>query len=73
MKFDLKEGTAEIPHDHAEPVKEFAVDSKWRDCPSINIVIMIVGSRGVYSTHFIVRSDLYHFMFSKVMSSRTLR
>ena len=52
VKFDLKQGTAEIPHDHAEPVKEFAVDSKWRDCPSINIVIMIVGSRGVYSIHF---------------------
>jgi len=48
--FDLKKGAAEIPceDDNATPVKEFAVDSMWTDCPTMNIVIMIVGSRGVY-------------------------
>lgn len=50
MIFDLKQGAAEIPYDHenATIVKEFAVDSKWTDCPTMNIVIMIVGSRGMY-------------------------
>jgi hypothetical protein len=47
VNFDLKQGTAEIPYDHAASVKEFAIDSTWKDCPTMNIVIMIVGSRGM--------------------------
>ena len=47
VKFDLKKGTANISHDYAVSVKEFAIDSQWKDCPRMNIVIMIVGSRGM--------------------------
>lgn len=36
----------ELPLDHAPSVNEFAVDSNWKDCPPLSIVIMIVGSRG---------------------------
>ncbi|KAF9453711.1 glycosyltransferase family 1 protein [Macrolepiota fuliginosa MF-IS2] len=37
----------DLPSDHARPVAEFAVDSNWRrERPPMNIVIMIVGSRG---------------------------
>jgi sterol 3beta-glucosyltransferase len=34
-----------------QEVDEFAVDhERWRDCPNMNIVIMIVGSRGKSTT-----------------------
>jgi len=33
-----------------QDVDEFAVDhERWKDCPRMNIVIMIVGSRGMYT------------------------
>ena len=47
VKFDLKKGASDILHDYAVPVEEFAIDSQWKDCPKMNIVIMIVGSRGM--------------------------
>ncbi len=37
----------DLPDDHARPVREYAVDSNWGDCPPLSIVIMIVGSRGL--------------------------
>lgn len=38
-------------NDHAHDVEEFAVDkNEWNACPSMNIVIMIVGSRGAFAT-----------------------
>ena len=49
MSFNLKKY---LPDFHpsqifTQEVEEFAVDhERWRDCPSMNIVIMIVGSRG---------------------------
>ncbi|CAA7270416.1 unnamed protein product [Cyclocybe aegerita] len=44
--FDLKDKVPDIPNDHARDIEEFGVDQQWRDCPILNIVIMIVGSRG---------------------------
>ena len=47
LTFDLKQHLPDLPTDHAREVEEFAVDqTQWRDYPSMNIVIMIVGSRG---------------------------
>lgn len=47
LTFDLKQHLPDLPTDHAREVKEFAIDqTQWRDYPSMNIVIMIVGSRG---------------------------
>jgi len=49
LKFDLKgAGLTDIPQEPDEDVVEFAVDKEWKDCPPMNIVIMIVGSRGTY-------------------------
>ncbi|KAJ3506956.1 hypothetical protein NLJ89_g6575 [Agrocybe chaxingu] len=47
VRFDLKD-TDSIPDisRNLTDVEEFAVDQEWRDYPSMNIVIMIVGSRG---------------------------
>ena len=47
LTFDLKQHLPDLPTDHAREVEEFAIDqTQWRDYPSMNIVIMIVGSRG---------------------------
>lgn len=49
ISLDLKNKLPDLPPDYAADVEEFAVEdtaAKWRDCPSLNIVIMIVGSRG---------------------------
>ncbi|KAF9533640.1 glycosyltransferase family 1 protein [Crepidotus variabilis] len=46
LRLDLKELAKEVPDDHAANVIEFATDFKWRECPSLSILIMIVGSRG---------------------------
>lgn len=48
ISLDLKNKLPDLPRDHANPVEEFAVDDIDFDSPpNINIVIMIVGSRGV--------------------------
>jgi hypothetical protein len=53
LHFDLKEGMPHMPPEHAEEVEEFAVDKKgWNVCPKMNIVIMIVGSRGMSTESF---------------------
>lgn len=53
LQFDLKEGMANMPPEHAQDVEEFAVDEKgWSVCPKINVVIMIVGSRGMSAASF---------------------
>ncbi|KAF8890234.1 glycosyltransferase family 1 protein [Mucidula mucida] len=49
VKLDLKHKLPDLPEEHAQEVKEFAVEEdelEWRRFPSLNIVIMIVGSRG---------------------------
>jgi len=47
LTFDLKnKGLEELPQEREGDVVEFAVDNEWRDYPAMNIVIMIVGSRG---------------------------
>jgi sterol 3beta-glucosyltransferase len=49
MSFDLKKYLPDFLPSQilTQDVDEFAVDiERWRDCPSMNIVIMIVGSRG---------------------------
>jgi hypothetical protein len=48
LRFDLKDGVSDMPQEHGQDVEEFAVDEKeWKLCPKMNIVIMIVGSRGM--------------------------
>lgn len=49
MSFDLKKYVPDFLPSQilTQQVDEFAVDhERWRDCPNMNIVIMIVGSRG---------------------------
>ena len=49
LSFDLKKYLPDFLPDQilTQQVDEFAVDrERWGDCPSMNIVIMIVGSRG---------------------------
>ena len=47
ISLDLKRKLPDLPEDYAKEVNEFAVDARaWRDVPCLNIVIMIVGSRG---------------------------
>lgn len=47
ISLDLKQKLPDLPKDYAQPVQEFALDDKtWSDVPRLNIVVMIVGSRG---------------------------
>ncbi|KAF9262252.1 glycosyltransferase family 1 protein [Marasmius fiardii PR-910] len=47
ISLTLKKKLPDLPVDHAQKVQEFAVDGTgWRNVPKLNIVIMIVGSRG---------------------------
>lgn len=47
ISLDLAQKLPDLPKDYARDVKEFAVDeTEWKRYPSMNIVIMIVGSRG---------------------------
>ncbi|KAJ3732112.1 glycosyltransferase family 1 protein [Lentinula guzmanii] len=47
VSLDLKQQLPDLPPDYAPEVHEFGIDkSKWMKYPSMNIVIMIVGSRG---------------------------
>ncbi|ORY31586.1 glycosyltransferase family 1 protein [Naematelia encephala] len=44
---DLKQIVPDLPKDYARPVKEYAIDpATAKECPPLNIVIFIVGSRG---------------------------
>jgi sterol 3beta-glucosyltransferase len=44
---DLKQNVPDLPKDYAKPVQEYATDPiSALDCPPLNIVIFIVGSRG---------------------------
>lgn len=48
VSLDLKKHLPYLPKEHAQDVQEFAIDeTEWKDYPSMNIVIMIVGSRGM--------------------------
>lgn len=48
ISLDLKHKLPDLPADTAQDVKEFAVDkTEWKKYPSLSIVIMIVGSRGL--------------------------
>ncbi|KAJ3846924.1 glycosyltransferase family 1 protein [Lentinula lateritia] len=47
ISLDLKQQLPDLPPDYAPEIHEFGIDkSKWMEYPSMNIVIMIVGSRG---------------------------
>ncbi|KAF8061758.1 UDP-Glycosyltransferase/glycogen phosphorylase [Lyophyllum atratum] len=47
ISLDLAQKLPDLPKDYARDVEEFAVDkTEWKQYPSMNIVIMIVGSRG---------------------------
>ncbi|KAG7453099.1 uncharacterized protein BT62DRAFT_1070779, partial [Guyanagaster necrorhizus] len=46
VSLNLNRKHPELPEDHAPYVKEFAVDREWTRFPKMNILIMIVGSRG---------------------------
>ncbi|KAJ7700822.1 glycosyltransferase family 1 protein [Mycena rosella] len=47
ISLDLKKKLPDLPADHARDIQEFAVDkTEWKHYPSMNIVVMIVGSRG---------------------------
>ncbi|KAF8191604.1 glycosyltransferase family 1 protein [Mycena galopus ATCC 62051] len=48
ISLDLKQKLPDLPAEgHARDIQEFAVDkTQWKKYPSLNIVIMIVGSRG---------------------------
>lgn len=48
VSLDLKKKLPDLPKDYANPVREFAVDEEWHTAPPMSIVIMIVGSRGMY-------------------------
>lgn len=48
VSLDLKRKLPDLTTTYAKDVNEFAVDDrKWSDVPRINIVVMIVGSRGM--------------------------
>ena len=52
ISLDLRQKLPDLPEDYAKEVNEFAVDAQaWQDVPRLNIVIMIVGSRGELSSH----------------------
>ena len=46
LKHKLVEGAADLPEDYAVHIEEYAVDKDARDCPPLDIVIFLVGSRG---------------------------
>jgi sterol 3beta-glucosyltransferase len=46
LKHELPSGAADLPEDYAVPIQEYAVDKHATDCPPLNIVIFLVGSRG---------------------------
>ncbi|KAG6852494.1 hypothetical protein C0991_011514 [Blastosporella zonata] len=47
ISLDLAQNLPDLPKDYARDVEEFAVDeAEWKQYPNLNIVIMIVGSRG---------------------------
>lgn len=47
LKHKLTDGTVDLPDGYAAPIEEYAVDKKTTDCPPLNIVIFLVGSRGM--------------------------
>ena len=52
LSLDLKKDLPELPKDYAREVAEFGVDKReWSHYPHMNIVIMIVGSRGGFRQH----------------------
>jgi sterol 3beta-glucosyltransferase len=47
VALDMKKQLSDLPKGYSKNGQEFAVDKQgWRDVPNLNIVIMIVGSRG---------------------------
>jgi hypothetical protein len=59
ISLDLKQKLPDLPKDYAKPVEEFALDEQtWRDVPQMNIVIMIVGSRGTLPLYILGGDEL---------------
>ncbi|KAG8698648.1 hypothetical protein FRC08_005788, partial [Ceratobasidium sp. 394] len=47
ISLDMKKALPDLPRDYANPVREYAIDKEdWHTAPAMNVVIMIVGSRG---------------------------
>jgi sterol 3beta-glucosyltransferase len=47
VQLNLRKSLPDLPSDYAIDVKEFAIDEvRYKEVPPLNIVIMIVGSRG---------------------------
>jgi hypothetical protein len=47
MSLNLGKKLPDLTENHALDIEEFAIDStRWKDVPRLNIIIMIVGSRG---------------------------
>jgi hypothetical protein len=46
LKHKLTDGNVDLPENYAPDIKEYAVDKHATDCPPLNIVIFLVGSRG---------------------------
>jgi hypothetical protein len=59
ISLDLKKHLPDLPEDHAKDVQEFALDEKrWNEVPAMNVLIMIVGSRGTIQSFPVVYIDL---------------
>ena len=59
ISLDLKKHLPDLPEDHAKDVREFALDEKrWNEVPAMNVLIMIVGSRGTVQRFTPVYVDL---------------
>jgi sterol 3beta-glucosyltransferase len=47
VQLSLRKSLPDLPPEYAFDVKEFAIDEvTYKEVPSLNVVIMIVGSRG---------------------------
>jgi sterol 3beta-glucosyltransferase len=55
---NLRNQVPDLPKDYARPVQEYAVDPVGAlDCPPLNVVIFIVGSRGTSNMAFAVQRE----------------
>lgn len=73
VSLKLPKKLPDLPKDYASNVEEFGVDeTHWKECPPLNIVIMIVGSRGMldltlegyFDTNLIIQAMSSHMLLS---------
>ena len=64
---DLKRAIPDIHENYAKSVTEYATDPKGgEDCPPLNIVIFIVGSRGEYHSGAQLLEAHVQVMYSRI-------